>query len=92
MVITSNIHGCLEAVVQNESGYLVEKKNVISLYEAMKKFTLLSYEERLAMGIRSRKHMEMVFDKKKCSKRNYKRNVKIGDIYVKKFKSSNSNI
>ena len=67
-IITSNIHGCLEAVVQNESGYLVEKKNVISLYEAMKKFTLLSYEERLAMGIRSRKHMEMVFDKKNVVK------------------------
>lgn len=67
-IITSNIHGCLEAVVQNESGYLVEKKNVISLYEAMKKFTLLSYEERLAMGICSRKHMEMVFDKKNVVK------------------------
>lgn len=63
-IITSNIHGCLEAVVQNESGYLVERKNTDSLYEAMKKFVLLSYEERLVMGMHSREHMENVFDKR----------------------------
>ena len=63
-IITSNIHGCLEAVIENKSGFLVEKKNADDLYEKMKKFSELSYEERKAMGLASRKHMEKIFDKK----------------------------
>lgn len=67
-VITSNIHGCLEAVEDGVSGYLVERKNVDALYRTMKKFTELSYEERKAMGLAGRKRMEDVFDKKKVVK------------------------
>ena len=63
-IITSNIHGCLEAVIENKSGFLVEKKNAEELYLAMKKFVCLPYEERLKMGVLARKHMENVFDKK----------------------------
>ena len=63
-IITSNIHGCLEAVIENKSGFLVEKKNAEELYLAMKKFACLPYEERLKMGVLARKHMENVFDKK----------------------------
>lgn len=62
-IITSNIHGCLEAVVENKSGFLVEKKNAEDLYTTMKKFAYLSYEERMKMGLLGRKHMENVFDK-----------------------------
>lgn len=36
-IITSNIHSCLEAVVENKSGILVQKKNAENLYTAMKK-------------------------------------------------------
>ena len=64
-ILTSNIHGCLEAVIENKSGFLVEKKNAEDLYIAMKKFACLPYEERLRMGMLARKHMEDVFDKKK---------------------------
>lgn len=64
-VITSIIPGCMEAVVDGETGYLVERKNADDLYRVMKKFTGLSYEERKAMGLAGRKHMEDVFDKKK---------------------------
>lgn len=64
-LITSNIHGCKEAVLENVSGYLCEKMNADSLYAQMKKFTQLSGEERKAMGVAGRKHMEEVFDKKK---------------------------
>jgi galacturonosyltransferase len=64
-IITSNIHGCLEAVEDGVSGYLCEKKNADSLYQAMKKFIELSYEERKAMGLAGRKRMEEVFDKRK---------------------------
>lgn len=67
-LITSNIHGCKEAVVENVSGYLCEKQQATSLYEKMKKFTVLSYEEKRAMGLFGRKHMEEVFDKKKVVK------------------------
>ncbi len=64
-VITSNIHGCLEAVEEGVTGFLAEKQNVDSLYGAMKKFCALSMNEREAMGIAGRKRMEEVFDKKK---------------------------
>ena len=64
-VITSNIHGCLEAVVDGKSGFLCEKQNARSLYEAMKKFSELPVEDRAEMGKCGRKHMEMCFDKKK---------------------------
>lgn len=63
-IITSNIPGCKEAVV-NGSGLLCEPKDADSLYEAMKKMTLISREDREQMGLAGRKHMEDVFDKKK---------------------------
>lgn len=64
-VITSNIHGCLEAVEDDVSGYLCERKNSESLYQVMKKFTGLSCEERKAMGWAGRRRMEELFDRKK---------------------------
>lgn len=64
-VITSNIYGCLEAVIDEKTGYLVERKNANDLYGIMKKFTELSYEKRKEMGLAGRKHMEEVFDKKR---------------------------
>lgn len=64
-VITSNIHGCLEAVIDGKTGYLVERKNADDLYRVMKKLVALSFEERKAMGLAGRKHMETFFDKKK---------------------------
>lgn len=64
-VITSNIHGCKEAVLENVSGLLCQPKDADSLYEAMKRFLEMRHEERSAMGRAGRKHMEEVFDKKK---------------------------
>lgn len=63
-LITSNIYGCKEAVVENESGMLAEVKNHKSFYEAMKRMMALPTEQRRAMGIAGRKHMEANFDKK----------------------------
>jgi len=63
-VITSNIHGCLEAVIDGESGFLCEAKNADALYETMKCFACLPYEKKAAMGARGRGHMEAVFDKR----------------------------
>lgn len=64
-VITSKIHGCMEAVEDGVNGYLCEKKNVDSLYEKMKRMCELSYEEKKAMGVAGRERMEKVFDKRK---------------------------
>jgi galacturonosyltransferase len=64
-VITSNIHGCLEAVEDGVNGYLSKKQDEKDLYRVMKKFTELPYEERKAMGLAGRKRMEEKFDKKK---------------------------
>ena len=63
-IITSNIPGCKEAVVEG-SGLLCDPKNVESLYKAMKKMILTGREEREQMGQVGRKHMQDVFDKKK---------------------------
>ena len=63
-IITSNIHGCKEAVIDGESGFLCEPKNADSLYEAMKRFSALPADERRKLGLRGREHMEQTFDKK----------------------------
>ncbi len=63
-VITSNIPGCKEAVMEG-SGLLCEPKNTDSLYKAMKKMISISREDREKMGLVGRKHMEDVFDKEK---------------------------
>lgn len=62
-IITSNIPGCREAVIDGKSGLLVEKKNSYDLYEKMKRFCLLPYEKRKEMGLLGRNHMEKYFDK-----------------------------
>ena len=64
-VITSNIPGCKEAMLEGISGLLCEPKDTDSLYEAMKQFLSLTADARSQMGKAGRKHMEEVFDKKK---------------------------
>lgn len=64
-VITSDIPGCREAVVEHKSGLLCEAGNCDSLYRTMKQFVELPYEEKINMGAEGRKHMELVFDKKR---------------------------
>ena len=67
-VITSNIHGCLEAVEDGISGYMAERKNADDLYKKMKMMCELSCEKRKVMGMDGRKRMEDIFDKKKVVK------------------------
>lgn len=62
-VITSNIHGCLEAVEDGVTGYLCEKQNADDLYRVMKHFTELPYDHRKAMSLAGRHRMEKIFDK-----------------------------
>ncbi len=63
-VITSNIHGCKEAVENEVTGFLCQKKDSDDLYRAMKVFIELSYEKRREMGMAGRRRMENLFDKR----------------------------
>lgn len=62
-VITSNIYGCREAIVENHSGILCEPKNEDSLYNALVAFIALPHNTKEEMGKFGRKHMELYFDK-----------------------------
>ncbi|KWY81137.1 glycosyl transferase, partial [Enterococcus faecium] len=64
-IITSDIPGCKEAVIESKSGYLCERKNSCSLYNSMNKFLKLSYEQRINMGKMGRNYMIKKFNKKK---------------------------
>lgn len=63
-LIATNIPGCREAIVDWKTGFLAEVKNKNSLYKAIKNFILLKDEEKKAMGLRGRQHVEKNFDKK----------------------------
>ena len=67
-LITSNIHGCLEAVEDGKTGYLCEVKNAADLYEKMRKFTELPYAEKAEMGRLSHEYVAEKFDKRKVVK------------------------
>ena len=62
-LITSNIHGCMEAVEDGVSGYLCEAKDAQSLYRAMKQFCELPNEDRENMGLAGRQRMVELFRK-----------------------------
>ena len=64
-LITSRIHGCMEAVVEGKSGFLCEKQNSDSLYVIIKEFIELSNNKKKTLGLNGQKHIEKVFDKKK---------------------------
>ncbi|MDO4815586.1 MAG: glycosyltransferase family 4 protein [Bacillota bacterium] len=63
-LITSNIHGCMEAVNGEENGFLCEVRNADSLYAAMKRFADLPYAKKAEMGRASRDYICKVFEKK----------------------------
>ena len=62
-VITSDIHGCKEAVDDDRTGLLCTVRDAESLYQQMRAMALRSREERAAMGLAARKKMEREFDK-----------------------------
>jgi galacturonosyltransferase len=64
-VITSDIPGCKEAVIDGQSGILCRVRDPESLYDAMSHFLQLSAAEKEAMGVAGRRHMEEIFDKRR---------------------------
>lgn len=63
-IITSAIHGCMEAVDENVSGYLIPTHDAESLYKAMKQFALLPLDKKEQMGRASHDYICKRFDKK----------------------------
>lgn len=61
-VITTNLPGLRELVVEGENGYLVEPRDEVSLYDKIKAFLELPVERRVQMGRRSREIAETHFN------------------------------
>ena len=64
-IITSDIPGCREAVLNGESGLLCEIRDEDSLYDAMRRIIKMTPLARVEMGLRGREHMQKEFDKEK---------------------------
>jgi glycosyltransferase involved in cell wall biosynthesis len=62
-IITTNVAGCKDVVVENVNGYLCELKSISSLKECIEKMCDISQEERYAMGCNSKKISKNKFDK-----------------------------
>lgn len=62
-LITTNIHGCKEAVDDKVTGFLCEPRSAQSLVAAVEKFLLLTPEERKTMGQCGRQKMIDEFDR-----------------------------
>ena len=63
-ILASNIPGCREGFDEGQTGFGFEARSADSLYEAIKKFIALSYDEKVQMGQAARKKMEKEFDRK----------------------------
>ncbi len=62
-LITSRVHGCMEAVEENVSGLLVEVRDQEELLMKMRQMLHTSRQDRQRMGLAGRKRMERYFAK-----------------------------
>ena len=62
-IITTDVPGCREAVVDGESGVLCEARDADSLFAAMERFAMMENEMRAEMGQRGRMVMGERFEK-----------------------------
>ncbi|MBR3241551.1 MAG: glycosyltransferase family 4 protein [Parasporobacterium sp.] len=63
-LITTDISGCREAVLDGETGLLCQRADIESLVQCMERFLSMTTAERAAMGARGRKWMEQNFDRR----------------------------
>ncbi|PFD93366.1 glycosyltransferase family 1 protein [Bacillus thuringiensis] len=63
-LITTNISGCKEAVIDEQSGFLVKVSDPLDLYEKILRFIELDFNEKKDMGKFSYQHISNTFDKK----------------------------
>lgn len=64
-IIATDIPGCRESIVDGVSGFKCKVKDSEDLYDKIKRFVDMDFEEKVEMGKAGRKHMEDVFDKRK---------------------------
>lgn len=64
-IITTDTIGCREVVDDGVNGFLCEPKNIDDLANKLEKIILMSHEDRLAMGMKSRLKIESEFDEQK---------------------------
>ncbi len=62
-ILCSNIHGCIEAIEPDVTGYTFEPKSTSSLVDSIKKMLVLAEEKRSKMGRKGREYMEKHFDR-----------------------------
>lgn len=62
-IITTDRPGCREAVSDGVTGFLVKQRDSDDLIKKMKRFLLMSYEDRMHMGLLGRKKIEKEFDR-----------------------------
>ena len=67
-IITTDVAGCKETVIENKNGFIVPAKDINALAVAFEKFIQFSPTERKAMGIEGRKMAEEIFDDKLIAK------------------------
>jgi len=67
-VITTDVPGCRETIVDGENGFLVPPHNALSIVEAMKKF-IVNQNLIIEMGKRSRELAEQKFNAEKVNQR-----------------------
>lgn len=63
-VITSNNSGCIDAVLNNETGFIFKKGELNELINSIEKYITLSFEDKNKFSINSRKFMHENFDRK----------------------------
>jgi glycosyltransferase involved in cell wall biosynthesis len=61
-IITTNVPGCKDVVIDNYNGFLCEAKDINSLHIAMEKMLNISLEKRLEFGKNARKRVLEIFD------------------------------
>lgn len=63
-VVTTNVPGCRDVVVDNETGFLCEVKDSKDLADKMEKMLLMSKVKRKEMGLKARQRALEIFDEK----------------------------
>lgn len=62
-IITSDVPGCREAVVDGVSGWICEPRDTDALFALLDSLISLSFSDKEAIGISGRSHIKKVFDK-----------------------------
>ena len=61
-IITTDMPGCKNTVIESDNGYLVPPKDINTLAKKMERVMTLNYKQLQRMGLRSRKLAEEKFD------------------------------